>query len=367
MRNKLIALLGIIAIFFAACSNTASPTNIAKIVTATGTVQTSSVNSTGAPAGSSAATLEQSVISTIQKVSPAVVEIDVTNTQGSAIGSGSIITPDGYILTNDHVVQGATSISVRTSTQTYTATLKGTDAADDLAIVKITSTTTLPIIAFADSSKVQVGEFVIAVGNPLGIGESATFGIVSATNRSVSEAPNGPANIIPNAIQTSAPINPGNSGGALIDLSGNLVGIPTLGILDPSYGNAPASGIGFAIPANRAQFIANQIIQSGKVTDTGRAYLGVSSTSVTPDIASYNNLSISSGCYVQDVVSGGPAQKAGMQKGDIIYKIDSTTIADTTALGTYLANKSPGNVVTVYVNRNGKNITLSVTLGTLPA
>ncbi len=362
MQLKFALITGVLALSLAACS---SVTPNAATNTKNETVTTTS--SVGAPAGSSAATLEQSVVAAIQKVQPAVVEITVQTANGTALGSGSIITSDGYILTNDHVVQNGQSYQVTTSAGNYAATVRGTDPADDLAVLKINAPKALPTITFADSSKAQVGQFVIAVGNPLGVGQSASFGIISALNRSVSEAPNGPANIIPNAIQTSAPINPGNSGGALIDLSGNLVGIPTLGALDPEFGNTPANGIGYAIPSNHAQFIANQIIKDGKVTNTGRAFLGVQTADVTPDIAQQYGLPIDHGAYIQQVVSGTPAAQAGLQQGDIIYQIDSTAINSSAELGAYLSTKSPGDQVTVYVNRNGQNVQVKATLGTLPS
>ncbi len=365
LKVKILALLGAVILIFSACSS--STTAAQKSATATGATQivTSSSGSSGAPAGSNAATLENSVVGAIQSVEPAVVEITVVSQSGEDLGSGSIITSSGYILTNDHVVMNGGTITVTTTTGNYPATIVGQDAADDLAVLKINTGTTLPVIKFADSAKAMVGEFVVAVGNPLGVGESATFGIISALNRTVSES-SGPANVIPNAIQTSAPINPGNSGGALIDLSGNLVGIPTLGMIDQQYGTT-ASGIGFAIPSDRAQFIANQIIQYGKVVNTGRSYLGVDVVSVTAAIAQYNNLPISSGAYIQQLIAGGPAASAGLQVGDIIYKINNTTITDATSLGTYLVSKNPGDKVTVYVNRGGKDISVTVTLGTLPA
>ncbi len=354
-----IALVSALLIALAACS----PTSTAP----SGTSYTSGVSTSGAPPGSNAATLEQQVINSIQKVQSSVVEITVQTSSGQTLGSGSIITANGFILTNDHVVQGGQTFTVTTVTTSYPAQIAGQDPADDLALLKINVNTALPAITFAKSSKAQVGEFVIAVGNPLGVGQSASFGIISALNRSVSEAPNGPANIIPNAIQTSAPINPGNSGGALIDLSGNLVGIPTLGVLDPEFGNTPAYGIGFAIPSDHAQFIAEQIITQGKVTNTGRAYLGVDIVDVTPAIAAQNNLPIDHGCYVRQVVPNGPAAQGGMQAGDITYQLDSTPIANNTELGSYLAMKAPGVVVTVYVNRNGQDKQITATLGTLPA
>ncbi len=355
MRRYVLTTLLMSGLLFglAACGVSSTGTTVANSKNGSTTISTSS--STGAPTGSNAATLEDSVINAIQKVQPAVVEITVTTTQGQALGSGSILTTDGYVLTNDHVVQGATAIQVSTSTTTYSAKVAGKDPADDLAVIKIENASNLPTITFADSSKLRVGQFVVAVGNPLGVGQSASFGIISALNRSVSEAPSGPANIIPNAIQTSAPINPGNSGGALIDLSGNLVGIPTLGALDPEFGNSPANGIGFAIPANRAQFIAEQIIKNGVVTNTGRAFLGV----LTSDA--------NGGAFIRQLVAGGPAEQAGLQPNDTIIQIDTTAIPNSAALGSYLANKAPGDKVTVTVNRNGTDLKITVTLGTLPA
>ena len=364
MRIKFAMVSAVIALFLAACGTIGGA---AKNSTTHGTSNTTSVNTTGAPAGSSANTLEQQVIAAINKVQPASVEITVTVQNGLALGSGSIITSDGYILTNDHVVRGGTAFQVQTPTATYPAKVAGEDPADDLAVLKITAPISLPTITFADSSKAQVGEFAIAVGNPLGVGQSASFGIISALNRTVSEAPDGPANTIPNAIQTSAPINHGNSGGALIDLAGNLVGVPTLGAVDQQTGTQ-AVGIGFAIPSNRAKFISDQIITNGKVTNTGRAFLGVGDLAdITPDIAAANNLSLDHGVYVRQVVTGGPAASAGLQVGDIIYQIDNQTIDNSAALGSYLATKAPGDKVTVKANRKGQNVQVTVTLGTLPA
>lgn len=351
MRIKLAMLGSLLALALAACSVIASTST--KSTTSSTTI--ASTTSTGAPAGSGAASLEDAVVAAIQKVQPAVVEITVQTDQGTAQGSGSIITPAGFILTNYHVVQGGNSFQVATSSQTYNAKVAGSDPADDLAVMKIDGVNNLPVMTFADSSKMRVGQFVVAVGNPLGVGQSATFGIISALNRSVSEAPNGPAGTIPNAIQTSAPINPGNSGGALIDLSGNLIGIPTLGALDPEFGNTPANGIGFAIPSNRAQFIANQIIKDGKVSNTGRPFIGV----VTSDG--------NGGAIIRQVIPNSPAARAGLQPGDIIVQIDNTPISGSNALGSYLANKAPGDKVTLTITRNGARQQIILTLGTLPA
>ncbi|HLX58679.1 MAG TPA: trypsin-like peptidase domain-containing protein, partial [Ktedonobacteraceae bacterium] len=185
----------------------------------------------------------------VAKVRPAVVEVDVTTQGGGAIGSGVIIDGRGYIVTNNHVVSGAQSLVVVLYDGTHlSAQLVGTDPADDLAVIKVTPPKNgLATLKLGDSSKLQVGQDVLAIGNPLGNNETVTSGIVSALERNVSEGQGGAT--LPDAIQTDAPINPGNSGGALVDLQGNLIGIPTLTAIDPEF-NTPASGVGFAIPSN---------------------------------------------------------------------------------------------------------------------
>src|SRR5450631_1600217 len=199
----------------------------------------------------------------VAKVTPTVVQINVTTAQGSGIGSGVIIDKRGYIVTNNHVVSGAQSVQVVMSDGTkLVGRVTGTDPADDLAVVKINPPANMPVANLGNSSQLKVGQDVLAIGNPLGITQTVTNGIVSALNRTVSEGQGG-ANL-PDAVQTDAPINPGNSGGALVDMQGNLIGIPTLTAIDPEF-NAPASGVGFAIPSNRVSFVVPQIIQSGKV------------------------------------------------------------------------------------------------------
>src|ERR1700693_5490009 len=230
----------------------------------------------------------------IAKVRPAVVEVNVTTQQGGAIGSGVVIDGRGYIITNNHVVNGAQSMTVTLYDGTNPpAQLVGTAPADDLAVVKITPPSKgLTVATIGDSSKLQVGQDVMAIGNPLGITQTVTHGIISALGRNVSEGQGGAT--IPNAIQTDAAINPGNSGGALVDMQGNLVGIPTLTAIDPEF-NTPANGVGFAIPSNRVQFIATQIIQTGKVSHSGRAVLGVRIADVSPTLAAQNNLAVDHG------------------------------------------------------------------------
>jgi S1-C subfamily serine protease len=209
--------------------------------------------------------VREAVLATVR---PAVVEVNVTTQQGGAIGSGVILDGRGYIVTNNHVVDGAQSMTVTLyDGSNLQAQLVGTDPADDLAVIKITPPSKgLTVVQLGDSSKLSVGQDVMAIGNPLGITQTVTNGIVSALGRSVSEG-QGRATIS-NAIQTDAAINPGNSGGALVDMQGHLVGIPTLTAIDPEF-NTPASGVGFAIPSNRVATIVPQIISTGSVTQNG--------------------------------------------------------------------------------------------------
>lgn len=263
-KGALLALTLLLAVIFSvglfagwqfSRTSTASTRASATTTTTAGTVQ---------PA---ATTNEQTVReAAIAKIRPAVVEVDVTLSGSSALGSGVIVDRRGYIVTNNHVVAGAQSIEVVLSDGTHLpAQLVGTDPADDLAVVKITTTANLTVATLGDSSKLQVGQDVLAIGSPLGNAQSVTSGIISALGRSVSEGQGGAT--ISNAVQTDAPINPGNSGGALVDLQGNLIGIPTLGAVDPEF-NTPADGVGFAIPSNRVGSVVSQIIATGHVTNT---------------------------------------------------------------------------------------------------
>ena len=207
-----------------------------------------------------ATTLDAVRESVAAKVKPTIVEVYVTLAKGAALGSGVIVDSRGYIVTNNHVVSGATTIQVILSNGTKEpAQLAGADAAYDLAVLKIAVPQGgLTVATLGDSTQLKVGQEVLVIGNPLGITQTVTNGIVSALKRSVSEGQGAPT--IQNAIQTDAPINPGNSGGALVDLQGNVVGIPTLTAIDPEF-NTPANGVGFAIPANRVKTILPQIVQ----------------------------------------------------------------------------------------------------------
>ena len=248
----------------------------------------------------------------IARVQPAVVQINVKTGQGGGLGSGVIIDPRGYIITNNHVVQGAQSTEVILyGGETIAAQIVGTDPPDDLAVVKITppSRIKLTVATLGDSSKLRVGQEVLAIGNPLGITQTVTNGIVSALNRTVET--------IPDAVQTDAPINPGNSGGALVDLQANLIGVPTATAIDPEF-KAPANGVGFAVPSNRVKFIAPQLISNGRVTNSGRAALGVNVATVDANLAAQNQLPVDHGVLIVNVTSGGPAAQAGLKPGDTV-------------------------------------------------
>ncbi len=299
----------------------------------------------------------------IAKIRPTVVQVNVTMPRGSALGSGVIIDKRGYIVTNNHVVAGAQNVEVVLYDGTRLAgQVVGTDPADDLAVVKINAPANIAVAPLGDSSQLVVGQEVLAIGNPLGITQTVTNGIISALNRSVFEGQGGAT--IPNAIQTDAPINPGNSGGALVDLQGNLVGIPTLTAIDPEF-NTPANGVGFAIPSNRVKFIVPQIIANGHVTHTGRAALGIQGATVDSTLAAQDSLAVDHGVLIANVISGGAADHAGLQAGDVIVQINGTAINDESGLVDVLASKNPGDSVSVKVYRGNQQLTVNVTLGEL--
>ena len=196
----------------------------------------------------------------IQVTQPSVVEVQAGGAQPESVGSGEVFRADGYVVTNDHVVRGFARFQVILATgQALPASLIGEAPADDLAVLKVNATGLQPI-TFGDSAQVHAGELVLALGSPLDLQQSVTLGIVSGLNRTASEAPEGPAGMLTGLIQTSAPINPGNSGGALVNMHGELIGIPTLGAVNPTTGQT-AAGIGFAIPANRVRTVTNQFVQ----------------------------------------------------------------------------------------------------------
>lgn len=320
---------------------------------------------------STTTTLQQSVETVAKAVEPSVVEITSTGSgqNGESIGSGDILTSDGYIVTNDHVVQGYTNFTVTLSNGVNKqAQVVGQDAQDDLAVLKISATNLTPI-ALGDSSKATVGEFSIAIGSPLGLQNTATFGIVSALNRSASEAPSGPAGELTGLIQTSAPINPGNSGGALVNLQGQLIGIPTLSATNPETGSS-ANSIGYAIPSNRVSYVAQQLIAHGSLTSSGQGFIGIQAQDVTPRIAAANGLSVESGvlvaAFTNDAAGQSPAQQAGLQVGDVITAIDGQTVNSNSDLSSALLNDKPGAQVTLTIMRGTSQRSITITLGERP-
>jgi len=291
----------------------------------------------------------------VAKVRPSVVQVNVVTANGKGLGSGVIIDSRGYIITNNHVIATAQSIQVVLyDGMSFSAQLVGTDSLDDLAVLKVTPTSKLIAATLGDSSKLQVGQEVLAIGNPLGITQTVTGGIISALDR--------PVSTIPDAIQTDAAINPGNSGGALVDLQGNLIGIPTLSAIDPQF-QTPANGVGFAIPSNRVQLIAPQLITSGKVTHTGRVALGIKMTNVDAALAAQNSLSVTTGVLITEVAPNGPAAQAGLKAGDVMVQVGQHAVTDVVSLREALVKLKPGENVAVRIYRGSQQLTVTVTLG----
>jgi serine protease Do len=273
-----------------------------------------------------------------------------------SLGSGVIITADGTVLTNNHVIEGATDIKVYLSDKReFKATLVGTDPKTDVAVLKIDANN-LPTLPLGNSKTLQVGDLIFAIGDPFGIGETATMGIVSATGRGM----NGQIEQYEDFIQTDAAINPGNSGGAMIDLHGNLVGINTAIVTGGTGGN---QGVGFAIPINLARNVVDQIRTHGKVV---RGYMGVYIQDVTPDIAKQFNLNETRGALIGDVSADTPGARAGLKRGDVILDLNGQEISGANQLRLNIAQTPPGTSVKLKVWRDGKTQDMNLTLGELP-
>src|SRR6266446_609269 len=260
-----------------------------------------------------------------------------------ALGSGVIISDDGYILTNNHVVDGADEVKVvlADGKKEFDAKVIGTDPQTDIALIKVEGKN-LPAITVTDSDKLEVGDIVLAIGNPFGVGQTVTMGIVSAKGR-------GGMGIVDyeDFIQTDASINPGNSGGALVDAEGRLVGINTA-ILSRTGGN---QGIGFAVPVNLARYVMERIVVDGKVT---RGYLGVKIQPITSDIAKQSKLSQPVGALIAEVTPGSPGEQAGLKPGDVVTEFDGKSVTDSRHLQLMVAEKPPGSRVSMKIVREGK-------------
>ena len=274
--------------------------------------------------------------------------------QNSSLGSGVIISKEGYILTNHHVVESADEIEVALSDgRKADASVVGTDPETDLAVLKI-SLGNLPSIVFGNPSNLQVGDIVLAIGNPFGVGQTVTMGIISALERTQLGL-----STFENFIQTDAAINPGNSGGALVDQNGSLIGINSA-IYSRSGGSL---GIGFAIPADLAKDTLEQIVKAGVVT---RGWIGVQVQDISDELAESFNLSDTNGTLVAGIIRNGPAHKAGIRRGDILTAINSQEVTNANKMLTIVAALKPGAVAQLTILRNGVKVKLEIEVGTRP-
>ena len=365
---------------------------LAAVLASTGTYAVTRVDDTSPPSAQTRSSATNSAAPVVQgdasapnwsataaAVSPSVVAITVTSGQGGGQGSGVIFDTKGHILTNNHVVaaggQGSRISVTLNDKRTYSATVVGTDPSTDLAVIKLTNAPNdLKAIALGDDNALTVGEPVMAVGNPLGLAGTVTTGIVSALNRPVTTAPQQSGDafgqqqsagepVVTNAIQTSAAINPGNSGGALVNSGGQLIGINSaIASLGSSGGSSAQSGnigIGFAIPVNEARSIADQLIATGKAT---HPYLGVSSKDgVVADGSAERAAAV-----LTNVVSGTPADKAGLQAGDAIIAVNGNSIDGSLSLVAQVRERSVGDKVTLKIVRDGQSRDINVTLISKP-
>ncbi|MFC7981778.1 S1C family serine protease [Streptomyces sp. NPDC057336] len=294
----------------------------------------------------------------IEDVLPSVVQIQA----GDSLGSGVVYDDKGHIVTNAHVVGDSRTFRVTTARteEALAAELVSSYPEQDLAVIKLDRLPEgMKAARFGDSSKAAVGQIVLAMGSPLGLSSSVTQGIVSAVGRTVTEGRQGGGTgaTIGNMVQTSAAINPGNSGGALVNLDSEVIGIPTLAATDPGMSDSAAPGIGFAIPSSMVRTVADQIIEDGRVTDSGRAALGITARTVVDD--GYRP----AGVAVVEVSDGGAADDAGLRPGDVIVRLGDTDITTITSLAEALASMQPGDRTKVTYTRDGDERTAEVTLG----
>ncbi|KAF0166904.1 MAG: peptidase S1 and S6 chymotrypsin/Hap:PDZ/DHR/GLGF [Rhodocyclaceae bacterium] len=273
----------------------------------------------------------------------------------SGLGSGVVVSPEGYILTNFHVIDGADEIEVaHNDGRKYKAQVVGSDPESDLAVLRIPADHKLPVIAFGSSDTLRVGDVVLAIGNPFGVGQTVTSGIVSALGRSHLGI-----NTFENFIQTDAAINPGNSGGALVDSNGHLVGINTA-IYSQSGGSM---GIGFAIPVSLAKNVMEQIVRTGGVT---RGWVGIEVQEITPELAESFKLSGTEGALIAGVMRGSPADKAGIKPGDVLTQVAGKRVKDAQVMLELIAALEPGKTARFDLKREGREVPVEVTIGKRP-
>jgi putative serine protease PepD len=304
------------------------------------------------------------------QVLPSVVTVSAQAGSTGGTGSGEVINSDGYILTNNHVIAVAATAGGKVSVlfaggTSQPATIVGRDVLTDLAVLKVSDTAGLKPIALGSSAALQVGQPVVALGAPLGLSGTVTSGIVSALDRTVEvPAEDDASALLVNAIQTDAAINPGNSGGALVNCSGQLVGIPSAGASVPTASGESSGGnigLGFAIPIDSAKTVADQIIATGRAT---HAFFGLQTVPIPQTAAAQAGLA--GGLYVAGVTAGGPAAQAGLQAGDVITSADGTPVTGNTQLQELTLTKNPGDTVQLGYIRDGKQGTATVKLGTQP-
>ncbi len=350
----------------------------AQTASASRTQATAAPASTGPAPAPLSSDFAGAVRAVAQQVKPAIVQITNQQTQNvgpnqpftvpAGVGSGVIYDAKGYILTNNHVIEGAQSLLVTLPDgRSMTAKLVGADPETDLAVVQI-SGDNLPVAKLGDSKQLQVGDWLVAIGNALALpgGPTVTTGVVSALGRTVQEPGTTSSSAGPflfDVIQTDAPINPGNSGGALVNLAGEVIGINTL-VAGQAEPGVQAQGIGFAIATNTAKPIADQLVASGKVD---HPYLGIRYQWLDPVTAAQLGLNQKQGVYIGQVVSGSPAAQAGLRARDVVTAIDGKTLTSESSLAEIIDGKKPGDQVTLTVIRGGQQQPAQVTLGTMPS
>ncbi len=331
---------------------------------------------TPAPGSPSATVLtvqeESATIDVVAKVGPSVVTVVNLKTpqwdffgnlrQPQSLGSGVVLAPDGYVVTNNHVVEGNASLSIIAANgEKYDAELVGADDLNDLAVLRIVGNPGLPMAELGDSDALVQGQRVVAIGSALGeFKNTVTVGVISGLDRSIDM---GEGFRMEGLIQTDAAINHGNSGGPLVNLQGQVIGINTLIIRGDGTTYDVAEGLGFAIPSNTVRVVTAQLIQYGYVR---RPYLGISHVELTPGMATYYGLSVTRGTLVVRVVQGSPADRAGLKPGDVLLAINDETLGEEHPFLNVLLHHQPGETVTLRVNRYGQDLTLQATLGESP-